>query len=117
MTKKKPSSKPADTSHPGDSNSSNSEPNDTVLTDEATRLDQVDNTELINEAVSAGRLLIEQGKPKIEAAMAIYEKLEQLPQETVVKAFIDGANLTTKGALTYWYNCRRKLKKNRLSAV
>ena len=113
MTKKKPSTKPADTSQNDPINSSN-DANATAPTEEAAPVDQVENTVLIDEAVTAGRLLIEQGKPKIEAAMVIYEKLEELPQETVVKAFIDGANLTTKGALTYWYNCRRKLKKMRV---
>jgi len=65
-------------------------------------------------AIAEGKTLIEQGKPKIEAAMAIYAKLEGQSQETIVAAFIEGASLTPKGALTYWYNCRRKLAKNRL---
>lgn len=73
-----------------------------------------DHLEAVSAAVTAGRALIEQRKTKIEAAMAIYAALEALPQVVVVKAFIDGATLTEKGALTYWYNCRRKLKKQRL---
>jgi hypothetical protein len=117
MTKKKPSPKPVETSQNEEVNSSDVVANENAAFTEAARVDQVDNTQLIEEAVAAGRLLIEQGKPKIEAAMVIYEKLEQLPQETVVQAFINGANLTTKGALTYWYNCRRKLKKIRLTSV
>ncbi len=117
MTKKKPSPKPADVSQNEPIDTSDVGANEGALFVEAVKLGQIDNAPLIEEAVAAGRLLIEQGKPKIEAAMAIYEKLEQLSQETVVKAFIDGADLTTKGALTYWYNCRRKLRKIRLNAV
>ena len=33
------------------------------------------------------------------------------PKEVIVAAFIEGATLTEKGALTYWYNCRRKAAK------
>lgn len=73
-----------------------------------------DHSEAVSSAVAAGKALNEQGKTKMEAAMAIYVTLEALPQDVVVKAFIDGAMLTDKGALTYWYNCRRKLKKQRL---
>ena len=40
--------------------------------------------------------------------MAIYRHLNESPQEVVLQAFIEGASLTPKGALTYWYNCRRK---------
>ena len=73
-----------------------------------------ENAEAFSAAIAAGRTLIEQGKPKIAAAMAIFLALEGEPQEVVVKAFVDGATLTEKGALTYWYNCRRKVRKQRL---
>jgi len=32
------------------------------------------------------------------------------PREIIVQAFVDGAELTPKGAQTYFYNCRRKVK-------
>ncbi|MDV6226979.1 hypothetical protein R2G56_11845 [Nitratireductor aquimarinus] len=51
---------------------------------------------------------IAQGKTKVDASMAIYRALNTQPQEAVVSAMIEGAGLTPKGALTYWYNCRRK---------
>jgi hypothetical protein len=72
-----------------------------------------ENPDIVQEAVSEGRALIEQGKSKIDAAMAIYRKIETMPQDTIVKAFIEGATLTEKGALTYWHNCRRKLVRER----
>lgn len=72
------------------------------------------NVEAVKAAVAAGKVLIGEGKTKAEAAMAIYLQIEAESQETVVKAFVEGATLTEKGALTYWYNCRRKLKKERL---
>lgn len=76
---------------------------------------QTDNppAELIEKAVAEGQELIKEGKTKIEAAMAIYRVLEQQGQQVIVDAFVTGANLTEKGALTYWYNCRRRLAKER----
>lgn len=68
----------------------------------------------IKAAIAAGKALIDEGKTKAEAAMAIFLLIENASQETVVKAFVEGATLTERGALTYWYNCRKKVKKQRL---
>jgi len=62
-------------------------------------------------AVNEGRKLIGEGKTKSQAAMAIYTALQSTDKETVVKAFVEGASLTEKGAMTYWYNCKRKQSK------
>ena len=67
--------------------------------------------DLIAQAIHEGQALITEGKTKVEAAMAIYRHLSESPQEVVINAFIDGASLTPKGALTYWYNCRRKFSR------
>ena len=64
------------------------------------------------QAVSEGRVLIESGKSKREAAMAIYSILQDRGKDEVIKAFIEGASLTEKGAVTYWYNCKRKAGKD-----
>lgn len=69
--------------------------------------------DLIAQAVAEGQALITEGKTKVEAAIAIYRHLNDSPQEVVLQAFIDGASLTPKGALTYWYNCRRKFSQER----
>lgn len=70
---------------------------------------------IIEEAISEGKKLIAAGKSKIDTALAIYAKLEGMEQDVIVRAFIEGATLTEKGALTYWYNCRRRLAKERCS--
>ena len=67
--------------------------------------------ETVKAAIAEGKALIKDGKPKVEAAMAMYAKLKGADRETVVQAFIEGAGLTEKGAVTYWYNCRRKAGK------
>lgn len=117
VTKKKPALNSADASENERIISSPVENGGAPPAEGDEQLGAVDNTALIEDAVAAGRLLIDQGKPKIAAAMVIYEKLEKLPQDDVVKVLIEGANLTSKGALTYWYNCRRKLKKARLNSA
>ena len=48
--------------------------------------------------------------------MAIFRVIGDGSQETVVQAFIEGASLTPAGALTYWYNCKRKLARERKKA-
>jgi hypothetical protein len=70
-------------------------------------------TEIIGQAIADGRALIAQGKSKADAAMAIFRLIGDCPQEAVIQAFIEGASLTPKGALTYWYNCKRKLARER----
>ena len=69
--------------------------------------------DLIAQAIAEGQALIGEGKTKVEAAMAIYRHLNESPQEVVLQAFIDGASLTPKGALTYWYNSRRTFSQER----
>ena len=67
--------------------------------------------ETVKQAIAEGKALLKDGKPKVEAAMAIYKKLKNGDRETVVAAFVEGASLTPAGAVTYWYNCRRKANK------
>ena len=68
-------------------------------------------SESTESAIEQGRLLIDQGKSKTEAAMAIFRLIGDQDQQLVLNAFITGASLTPKGALTYWYNCERKIAK------
>jgi transcriptional/translational regulatory protein YebC/TACO1 len=65
----------------------------------------------IQHAIEQGMALIKDGKSKADAARAIYDLLESQGKEVIVAAFIAGATLTAKGALTYWYNCKRKKEK------
>ncbi|MDD2933768.1 MAG: hypothetical protein PHO76_07775 [Methylotenera sp.] len=69
------------------------------------------NKPLIKEAVAKGLALIKEGKSKVDAAMAIYQALIAEEKEVIIAAFVKGATLTEKGAVTYFYNCRRKAKK------
>jgi hypothetical protein len=67
--------------------------------------------EIVKQAVADGRALIKNGKTKVEAALAIYGKIKAADRETIVAALKEGAGLTDKGAMTYFYNCKRKTGK------
>lgn len=65
----------------------------------------------IQDAIAQGNALIAEGKSKADAARAIFACISTEPKELIVAAFVEGATLTPKGALTYWYNCRRRAAK------
>ena len=65
----------------------------------------------IKEAIAKGKALIKEGKSKADAAMVIFDALKDEEKDIVIAAFVQGATLTEKGAVTYWYNCRRKERK------
>jgi len=67
--------------------------------------------ETVKQAVADGKALIKEGKTKVESAMAIYSKIKAADRETIVSALKEGAGLTDKGAMTYYYNCKRKAGK------
>lgn len=69
------------------------------------------NKPVIKEAITKGKVLIKEGKSKVEAAMMIFEALKDEDKEVIIAALVEGAALTEKGAVTYFYNCRRKAKK------
>jgi hypothetical protein len=69
------------------------------------------NKAIIKEVIVKGLALIKEGKSKVDAAMVIYHALITEDKEVVIAAFVKGAALTEKGAVTYFYNCRRKAKK------
>ena len=61
----------------------------------------------VREAIVQGQAILKEGKSKADAARAIYSVLKDEDKDLIVAAFVEGATLTPKGALTYWYNCKR----------
>jgi len=81
-----------------------------------TQVENVDKTidlskPAIKDAITKGKAFIKEGKTKVDAAMLIFESLKNEDKEVIIAAIVDGASLTEKGAVTYFYNCRRKSKK------
>lgn len=69
------------------------------------------NKPAVKKAIEEGQAVLKEGKSKADAAWAIYSRLKDEDKELIVAAFIKGATLTEKGALTYWYNCRKRASK------
>jgi hypothetical protein len=69
------------------------------------------NQPLIKDAIAKGKELLKEGKTKADVAMVIFEALKAEEKDVVIAAFVQGATLTEKAAVTYWYNCKRKARK------
>jgi hypothetical protein len=69
------------------------------------------NKPLIKDAIAKGKELLKEGKTKADVAMVIFNALKAEDKEVVIAAFVQGAGLTEKGSVTYWYNCKRKARK------
>lgn len=48
---------------------------------------------------------------KAAIARAMYPLIQDEAREVIAQAFVDGAGLTPKGAMTYYYNTKRKAGK------
>lgn len=73
------------------------------------------NPALYRKAIEVGKEIYGASNSKAEAAREIFKMLIDEPREIVLKAFIEGASITVKGSPTYYYNIRRKLRKQQRS--
>jgi bisphosphoglycerate-independent phosphoglycerate mutase (AlkP superfamily) len=65
------------------------------------------------KAVQDGRTILTDGGSKADAARAIYRLIHDEQREVVLRAFIEGADVTPKGSPTYYYNISRKFRKQK----
>ena len=84
------------------SSSDKSAPNNPTLVKDAQRL---------ASAISEGKSILKECGSKASAARRIYELIHDEHRDIILKAFIDGADVTPKGAPTYYYNISRKFKR------
>ena len=69
------------------------------------------NNQKVKEAIALGKKLSKTPEiTKVEVATKMFALIHGEPREVIAKAFMEGANLTEKGAMTYYYNCRRKFR-------
>jgi len=68
---------------------------------------------LYHQAVETGRQTLVDERSKAAAARAIFKILANETRDVVLKAFIEGADITPKGSPTYYYNITRKLKRQK----
>lgn len=71
------------------------------------------NPAAIKKAIALGKEMgILPDVTKADVARKMYELISGESREVIIQAFVEGANLTPKGAQTYFYNCRRKAAKS-----
>ncbi len=70
----------------------------------------------VAKAIASGKALIAQGKSKVAATRAMYPLIQSESREVICQAFLEGADLTERGALTYFYNAVRYFKQHTPSA-
>ena len=71
------------------------------------------NQQIYEAAIAKGLEVLKNGGSKADAARSIFEALDGEDREIVIRAFIEGATLTEKGAPTYFYNITRKARRTR----
>lgn len=64
------------------------------------------------QAITQARQLIKEGKTKVESSKAVFPLISNEDKEVIHQVFMEGCELTAKGAMTYRYNLIRNLKKN-----
>jgi hypothetical protein len=65
------------------------------------------------KAVQDGQTILTDGGSKADAARAIFRLIHDEHREVVLRAFMEGADVTLKGAPTYYYNISRKFRKQK----
>jgi hypothetical protein len=71
------------------------------------------NPAAVKKAISLGKEMGRQPEvTKADVARKMFELISGEPREVIVQAFVEGAGLTSKGAQTYFYNCKRKTAKS-----
>ena len=83
------------------------EMNEVSATDTATP----SNMRLYTHAIQRGGEILAKDGSKAAAAREIFAMLQNEHRDVVLKAFIEGASVTVKGAPTYFYNISRKARR------
>lgn len=69
---------------------------------------EVEVTPTIEDVIQLAKNARMVGKTKMDAVRQIYPKIADLPRESIWYAIIHGVNLSSRGAVTYYYNMRRE---------
>lgn len=70
----------------------------------------VEVTPLIEQVIQTAKLARQAGLSKVEAVRKIYPAIANLEREAIWYAFIQGVDLSSRGAVTYYYNMRNEWK-------
>ena len=65
-----------------------------------------------SKAIETAKAMVADQIPKVEITRAIYPLIADLSKDEIVDVFVQGVQLTPKGAMTYFYNRKREAAKN-----
>ena len=75
---------------------------------------QVEVTPLIEEMIKFAQIERSLGLTKIDAVRQIYPKISTLSKESIWYVIMHGVDLTSRGAVTYYYNMKTEFKRHGL---
>ena len=67
----------------------------------------------LESVIHAARASHSAGLTKLATARQIYPKIAHLPRESIWYAFIHGMSLSSRGAVTYYYNMLRESRQKK----
>jgi hypothetical protein len=70
----------------------------------------VEVTAIIEQVIQIAQASRKQGRTKLDAVRQIYPRIANLPRESIWYAIIHGVNLSSRGAVTYYYNMRKEYR-------
>ncbi len=73
---------------------------------------EVDVTQTIEDVIQLAKKSRSLGMTKMDVVRQIYPKIANLPRESIWYAIIHGVNLSSRGAVTYYYNMRREYSRS-----
>ena len=76
---------------------------------------EVEVTPEVEQAIEVARQERAAGRTKVAAVRKIYPSIAGCPREAIWFAIIHGVNLSSRGAVTYYYNARREWSKKSVS--
>lgn len=72
---------------------------------------EVEVTPLIQDSINIARTTRQKGFTKMDAVRKIYPKLASQTRESIWYAIIHGVDISSRGAVTYYYNVRKESKR------
>ena len=88
-----------------------------VNTDQLAAAFRPKNPALVDEAISTGKVILKNSGSKAAACRAIFELIHHEHREVILQAFMEGGEVTLKGAPTYFYNISKKFKRKQQQAL
>ncbi len=69
---------------------------------------EVEVTLQLEQVIDTARRMRASGSTKVAAVRRIYPEIAEQPREAIWYAIIHGVNLSSRGAVTYYYNMRKE---------